>query len=270
MCPIHQTNHELKNCRAFREKPISERKDLLKKFKLCFRCCGSKPHQSKNCVETFQCKLCQSKEHPTALHVEQSSTNLSEFEPRKTDSRHGGEFPRVAPSCTKVCGNSEITSTSCAKILPVHIYPLNQRGAARKVYALIDDQSSHTLATLELLDSFASDCEIISYSLSTCSGKISTVGRKVRNYCVESITCDTQIIIPSIIECSDIPNNRDEIPSPSVIDNLSHLRDLSRQICDIDTNIHIELLIGRDIAVAHHVLDPRLGNDEEPYAQKLP
>ena len=53
VCPIHQTNHELKNCRAFREKPISERKELLKTIKLCFRCCGSQPHQSKKAPKPF-------------------------------------------------------------------------------------------------------------------------------------------------------------------------------------------------------------------------
>ena len=53
-------------------------------------------------------------------------------------------------------------------------------------------------------------------------------------------------------------------------DNFPHLRDLSGQMCAIDTNINIELLIGRDIVVAHRVLDQLLGNDREPYAQKLP
>jgi hypothetical protein len=37
ICPLHQTNHDLNYCRAFRQKPIGERMDLLKKYKLCFR-----------------------------------------------------------------------------------------------------------------------------------------------------------------------------------------------------------------------------------------
>jgi hypothetical protein len=31
ICPLHQTNHDLNYCRAFRQKPIEERMDLLKK-----------------------------------------------------------------------------------------------------------------------------------------------------------------------------------------------------------------------------------------------
>ena len=126
---------------------------------------------------------------------------MTESEPQKTESPHGRELKTLKSACTKVCGNSEITSKSCANILPVYIYPLNQRNAARKIYVLIDDQSSHTLATPTLLNSFASECETVTYSLSTCSGKVSTVGRKAGNYCVETVTRDTQIVIPSIIEC---------------------------------------------------------------------
>lgn len=36
-CPIHQTNHSLNHCRAFRNRPLGERKDLLFKKDLCFR-----------------------------------------------------------------------------------------------------------------------------------------------------------------------------------------------------------------------------------------
>jgi hypothetical protein len=43
-CPLHGTNHKLNNCRAFRQKPISERLDFIKKNGLCFKCCGPTNH----------------------------------------------------------------------------------------------------------------------------------------------------------------------------------------------------------------------------------
>jgi hypothetical protein len=72
------------------------------------------------------------------------------------------------------------------------------------------------------------------------------------------------------LPCSDIPNNREEIPSPEVVANHPHLKDLTSHILPIDLNTNIEILIGRDVISAHHVLDQRLGGDSVPYAQKLP
>ena len=96
------------------------------------------------------------------------------------------------------------------------------------------------------------------------------IGRKSSNYIIESLDHSVCLDVPSIIECSDIPNNREEIPSPEVVANHPHLKDLTSHILPIDLNTNIEILIGRDVISAHHVLDQRLGGDSVPYAQKLP
>jgi hypothetical protein len=59
------------------------------------------------------------------------------------------------------------------------------------------------------------------------------------------------------------------IPSPEVVANHPHLKDLTSNILPIDLNTNIEILIGRDVISAHHVLDQRLGGDSVPYTQKL-
>lgn len=60
-----------------------------------------------------------------------------------------------------------------------------------------------------------------------------------------------------LIECAELPNNREEIPSPRVAKGYSHLLDISDKIPDLLENVEIELLIGRDLIDAHIVQDQR-------------
>ncbi len=75
--------------------------------------------------------------------------------------------------------------------------------------------------------------------------------------------------LPTVIECNQIPNERDEIPTPAVASHHSHLRDIAELIPPIDPGAEILLLIGRDLLAAHHVLDQRIGLMDAPYAQKF-
>lgn len=76
--------------------------------------------------------------------------------------------------------------------------------------------------------------------------------------------------LPSLIECNEIPNNRSEIPSKTVVHAYSHLCDIEDSIPELDETAKIELLIGRDLISAHHVLDQRVGGYGLPFGQKLP
>lgn len=67
-CPIHHKPHPLKKCRAFREKPLEERKRILKESSICFRCCSSIKHVAKNCDVSVKCSECESDKHLAALH----------------------------------------------------------------------------------------------------------------------------------------------------------------------------------------------------------
>ncbi|XP_071133064.1 uncharacterized protein [Mytilus edulis] len=279
VCPIHGTNHDLNECRAFRQKPMTERMDLLKKNRLCFRCCSLQKHLQRSCRENIHCNICKSSNHPTALHIYQQDQNIDPYNGSQSvndcesEKIHEGELnnlSHVSAICTKICGNPLSSSKSCAKILPIYVYPKNKTHMAQKVYAIIDDQSTHSLGTSKFFDIFNENAEHINFTLASCSGKVSTMGRVARHYTIEALDHSTSINIPSLIECNDIPNNRDEIPSPEVAASHDHLNNIASHIPPIDQNIKIELLIGRDVIQAHHVLDQRLGGDNLPYAQKLP
>lgn len=56
----------------------------------------------------------------------------------------------------------------------------------------------------------------------------------------------------------------------TVAHGYSHLNEIENCIPEIDENANIELLIGRDLLSAHHVLDQRVGGDGLPFGQRLP
>lgn len=51
------------------------------------------------------------------------------------------------------------------------------------------------------------------YSLRICAGLKESMGRRATSYVVESLDGTVHVPLPSLIECNDIPNNREEIPT---------------------------------------------------------
>ena len=276
-CIIHKTKHSLDECRGFRAKSVEERKKLLKENNICYKCCASNSHKSRDCSVTISCKECGSKQHTTALHVTKSSPQPRPYSSSHQPSQqHGGE-PRssdksqsvsnVNSSCTEVCNS--YSGKSCAKILQVNVFQKDNPSETHKMYAIIDDQSNRSLASPAFFDMFNILDKPENYTLSTCSGIIATSGRRGRGFVVESVHRDIHLSLPTLIECDHIPDNRDEIPTPQVVQNHFHLHDLAGTIQPLDDSCQILLLIGRDLPVAHHVLDQKVGSDRDPYAQQL-
>ena len=265
-CPLHGTNHSLNMCRSFRTKPIAERKEFLKIHGLCFRCCSTQRHMRKDCQVCVKCSVCKSDKHPSALHEDTQES------PTKPLEAHGGERcnTSVTTACTQVCGTSSHSSKSCAKIVLVRVYPRNRPHFVRTLYALIDDQSNRSLATSSFFDNFGEHSSTLEYVLSSCSGKYRTCGRTANDYVIESIDQHCRLTLPELIECEYMPKNREEIPSPYIAEKFEHLRDIAQEIPEPRQDADIELLIGRDLISAHHVLDQRFNTEGLPYAQKLP
>ncbi|XP_062619211.1 uncharacterized protein LOC134280770 [Saccostrea cucullata] len=258
LCPLHQTKHLLNECSAFRRKPLEERKKFILTNGICFKCCGPKKHRAMNCKTNVKCDICKKPSHPSALHVDVD--------------RHVGEPSQegtVKNACTQVCGKPRGTSRSCAKIIPVRVYLKDDPQECRVVYALIDDQSSHSLATTPFFDFFSPGSSKHQYVLSSCAGRLTTSGRRGHGYVIESLDLTCKLELPSVIECNDIPNNRDEIPFPAVARQYPHLQEIAAFIPTVMDDVEIELLIGRDVVSTHHVLDQKLGENNLPIAQRL-
>eukprot|EP00079_Xenopus_tropicalis_P026785 XP_012820751.2 PREDICTED: uncharacterized protein LOC101731053 [Xenopus tropicalis] len=271
-CPLHQRPHPLLKCRAFRGKSIDDRKAFLKENHICYKCCSSTSHLAKDCKVSVKCTECDSTHHNTALHPGPAPWTLPH---NKGTSEHGGEegdtattTPEVTSQCTEVCKGA-IGGRSCSKICLVKVYPKGQRDKAIRLYAIMDDQSNGSLACPAFFDLFNIKGPSIPYSLKTCAGVIETAGRKASGYQVESIDGQICLPLPPITECSRIPDNRTEIPTPDAALHHAHLKCITHLIPELDPKAQIMLLLGRDILRVHKARDQINGPHNAPYAQKL-
>ncbi|XP_069108972.1 uncharacterized protein [Argopecten irradians] len=264
-CPVHHTRHSLNECNSFRSRPIKDRKQFIMTQGLCFKCCGPTKHRTKQCTNYVKCCVCGGL-HPGALHED------CRHQEKKGMVTHEGEqrTEKVSSSCTQICGAPGGTSKSCAKIIPVRIYHKDSKQHSRTVYALIDDQSNHSLASPSFFDTFGQDSPDYQYTLVSCSGTITMSGRRASGFQIESLDGECCFALPTLIECTELPNNREEIPSRRVAENFNHLADIKDRIPDLMEDVQIEILIGRDLIDAHIVQDQRKGASGMPYAQKLP
>ena len=261
-CPFHDNaRHELKECRIFLNKPFSERFQFLKSNGYCFKCCSSKKHIKDTCKEKIKCNVCSRTDHSTALHRDMAE---------KSNNSKSSEGIPVKIAKTEING-SFVPGNSCAKIVKVKIYSPDDPSQTRFAYAMIDDQSSHTLALSSFFDYFNLFGNIRHYTLFSCSGKSSVTGRNAKNFVLESLDGDTKFNIPNILECDHIPQNRQEIPSPEFASRFDHLKKICDVIPPIDDEIAIEMILGRDIIDVHVVLEQIVGHEQGmPLAQKLP
>ncbi|KAK3099229.1 hypothetical protein FSP39_001287 [Pinctada imbricata] len=273
-CPYHESsNHTLNQCRAFRSMTIEKRRQFLRSNTICLKCCENEKHDFRKCAKKLTCSICK-RQHPTALHEDR----VEDKKPPPNgniQTSHGGETQpktlsdEVTSTCTEVCGEG-FSGKSCAKIQLVWIYPQGREELALKTYVVIDDQSTSTLGTPDFFDKLGIGGTQSPYILSTCSGKVTTWGRRVPGLVVESFDRSVRLDLPIVTECEYIPDNRHEIPTPEIARAYSHLSGIELLIPSLDSEARISLLIGRDLLKAHHVLEQLTGSDSQPYAQRLP
>ena len=268
-CPLHKNSlHSLNDCKHFRQMSVGERKKIILTNGICFKCCSGEKHQAKNCRAEVKCNVCCASSHPTALHDESTGEQKSRVTATKAkegDLHEGERRPTISSACTKVHG----TSKSCAKIIPVRVSTIEEPHKSMLAYAIIDDQSNRSLGTSSLFNYFQDSSSDVPYTLVSCTGAVTATGRFGTGYTVESLDGTCKLNLPELVECNDLPSNRDEIPSRQVAEQCPHLAHIASEIPEIIESANIELLIGRDLTSAHIVNQQIVGNGDDPFAQRL-
>lgn len=177
--------------------------------------------------------------HPFALHSEDRQSEQNEVTPhnygRERASTSGQKFGQsVETKCTSVCGN-EFTGRSCGKIVLVKVHPANGTGI-EKMYAILDDQSNRTLARPEFFLDIMKVPQNTSklYTLVSCAGTFQASGRHAQGFIVSTLDDSFSLELPKILECSDIPNSRSDIPTPEVTRHHAHLQSVPIHELDSD------------------------------------
>ena len=105
------------------------------------------------------------------------------------------------------------------------------------------------------------------YYLTTCSGvKEAKYGRRVTGVVLRSLK-GTESELPTLIECNNIPRDKQEIPKPDMARRSPHFSDNANDIPQLDENAEIHS-IGRDAPELLKVREFRNGPKGAPWAQK--
>lgn len=80
---------------------------------------------------------------------------------------------------------------------------------------------------------------------------------------------NTHILLPSLIECDMLPDERSEIPTPDVARHHPYLQHLVDKIPAVDADTSILILLRRDLNQVHKVREQCNGPYNVPFAQRL-
>lgn len=177
-------------------------------------------------------------------------------------------FLHVLSKCTEVCGSGQ-SLRSCSKICLVKVDPKTDPDRPTKVYILLDDQSNRSLARSEFFDHFQIKGSASPYTLQTCVGVTEASGRRATGFIAESLDGKSRLVLPTLIECNHMPDDRSEIPTFEVAKHHGHFKSIVHMIPCLDPEAQILILLGRDLLQVYKVREQRNGPHSDPYTQRL-
>ena len=115
-----------------------------------------------------------------------------------------------------------------------------------RIYTILDDQSNASIVSPNLVSKLDVNGPSLKYLLSTCSaGKEERSGQRISGISVRSMD-GRRSKLNRLIECADIPQDKQEIATPEVAKKFPHLREIAEEIPRYDPEAAVEILIGRD------------------------
>ena len=296
-CPIHcSSGHDLVDCHQFHKFSMPLRKKYALANGYCQQC--MRKHSGK-CASTTVCDTCKSSDHHTCLHPEKAKGKSKQDKPGKpkkagpssntpdkaddsdpASSKNARESGTRSPAtgsnaepvgdkkslCTTICGLSGV-SRNCTKIFRVNLH-YGEHTAPMEGYALLDEQSDTTFAASQVFDHFSPKCESLGFTLSTMGGtKHYSNGRVAHGFHISSASSKSRYTLPLIYEVDDIPAQLSEMASPELVRKIPHLKRFSSKFVEVDSNLPILLLVGRD---AGDLMRSHCHGSKAPFAFETP
>lgn len=265
-CLFCQGDHTLESCTKIKEKTSQERLDFLKSKGLCFGCLRQ-GHISQNCKKKTVCTQC-SRKHPDILHQNEEGKNITSV-PEQGNTQK--EETSVTPSPVKeeVCGYTGAGETDC--LLPVVPVKVKSRSSGRSIetYAFMDPGSTATFCTEDVRKRLNEKGKPTQISLSTMSQHEAGERALINSHLLTdlevcSLDGEEYLWLPEVFTHSNIPVQRENIPSQQHLEKWSYLNEVSLPHLDVG----VGLLIGANNSKAMepwHVINSQ---EEGPYAVK--
>ena len=234
-CPVHRNeSHNITECNLFAKFHKMKKNRIIMQNHLCFKCLGK--HMVKDCSENVCCSICQLP-HVTAMHIHR---------PNPTPDPPQNAVNSVAKTTRTQVDEDEVELCIFTRTFMVDVSHDDTNEIVRCV-AIIDDQSTRSYAATEIMVSLGIVSPELHYSLTTLMGlKSNMEGNKVSGLKVRGVGEKKWYSLPCSLTNDFIPNNSNEIATPSIIRNLEHVRNLAGKFVEPDYSLDTLLLIGAD------------------------
>lgn len=256
-CPLHPSGsiHKLPECREFLKLDHSAKRDLMYKHNLCSKCMGK--HSRSDCRVNVTCSKCH-KNHHTSLHYD-AFNRMDESTAR----------PNIQPSassyCAEACGTIN-NNVNCSKTVLVQVTASGYRGPPLVCYAILDDQSSNSFADPKVAKFFNVYDPIVEYTLSTLGGhETKTRGVQLEGLIIKGVNENKEFRLPTLLANDFIPDNKNEVASPSIVASLPHVSQYAKHFNNINNDAEVLLLLGRDF---EPTLNSKIFGKRAPYVHQ--
>ena len=206
-CLLHDNSkHNLSDCHKFAKLPHSEKINLLKKNRCCFKCFGN--HMKSNCSVSVKCDRCLGN-HLTAMHIDRNDS--ADTNPDSTKSS----------MCTKTC-NDPSSLKDCSKVVLVDLSLKSSDKAPLRAYAILDEQSNSSFVDPKVAEYFEISGPVTDYTLQTLHGSSSNVQSvTIKDLFAKGVKEKTKFALPTLYTNLYIPNCKSEIASRDTVQRIS-------------------------------------------------
>lgn len=161
--PVCQQDHALSSCDEFKSKAITQRHELVNKFRRCCNCLSGK-HTRKDCLSKNSCRICQ-KQHHTLLH-EETKTSPSETSASMASEAKSAESSQITShllSKTNFVKTGIFLATACIRVS-------SPDGRYSTLRVMLDQGSAMTLVTERLIQRLRIKKHSVSVAISGIGG----------------------------------------------------------------------------------------------------
>ena len=259
----NRTSHKFTTCEFFLAKSVKERSSFVKKHRLCHKCLSSR-HRTPDCKKTRTCSVegCNGTFHHTLLHYSNETKQRDEpLQEKSTVSTQTGQEKTVGCAVMRPDPHSNSDVYLCA--VPVVV---SHNGKEVCTYAFLDQGSTHTFCSSDLVNSLQIDGSYSTISLQTINGIKRDCSSTVCELIISDLDNENLFVLPNVFLVDKIPVKPNKIRNKNILD-MPHLQDISFKELG---GAEVSVLIGADVPEMFCIRSYRKGTHGGPTAIETP
>ncbi|XP_070549745.1 uncharacterized protein [Ptychodera flava] len=247
--------HCLASCSKLETMTLKDRRDLVRKLKVCFKC-FRKGHVATRCKSKITCDVCNGNHHKVLHDFNQQKEQKSDNQPTKS-----------AMTADQPMSAHAASGAGCTMpIVPVKVI-LGSK--TERCNAFLDPGSNVSFCTEGLAQKLQAAGNRMTLTMRTLGAPCEIPTRVISGMKIEAINGEgVPVQLPPIFTKASLPVEEWHIPSQRDISAWEHLSNID--LPRLKINSSIDLLIGNNVPAAYAPIDMKTGPPGSPYATKTP